>query len=172
MTAKLQQRPRKRPAHTERGSATRCNVPPPASVASSSCVNPREASWTAVAKRSDDTAFARTVRIQITGKLGQHHPHPSRITHSTRDARPFGARICDPQQRRIPAGAPPQKASTNAERLGPRWQPAAPKQSEGGSAATTLLSPAPNASNHHEPNRPHHSSSVIRHFFRKCPHFT
>jgi len=62
MTAKLQQRQRERdgPAHTERGSVTRSN----AALTYTLRVNLREASWTTVAKRSGDTAFARTPRSQ------------------------------------------------------------------------------------------------------------
>jgi len=59
----------------------------------------------------------------------------------------LGPRICDPQQPGTSASTPPLNASNNPHRLGLRWQ----------SAATTPLSPAPQASNHSRYNRPHHS---------------
>ena len=64
-----------------------------------------------------------------------------------------------------PPASPHSNALFRAKRLEPRWQPSAPKQSEGGSAAATPLSPAQHIP---ELSRPlartiRHSSFVIRH---------
>jgi len=108
---------------------------------------------------SGDTAFARAVRLRIIMKLRPHHPRLSRMAQSTRDTHPAGPRVRAPQQRRPPASAPPYNAFNHPRHLGPRWQPAAPKCSEGGSAATTPLSPAPYASK--SPQAPSPAPSVI-----------
>ena len=183
MTANLQQRPRKRPTRLDRGSMTRSNAAHPPALHFDQRDKRREASWSAVALHRSLGTYAYCLQRKLThpsaGSLsarstwlhlsvGNHRFRPQRQrTGALHDAGAFAVplKITRADRRSTtrsnmahPPALPLTIAFNNPHRLGPRWQPAAPKRSEGGSAATTPLSPAPYVPNSTSTPHPHHPS--------------
>ena len=167
MTAKLQQRQRKRPAQTERGFVTRSNAAHPPAYHLDQRIQPRKASRSVPIHRDSLGTYGYYPQLDFS-----YPPRGELSVRSTWLHLSVGKRRFRPQHQRTgalhDAGAlaVPLKiahldrgsvtrsnaahpsvlfftiAFNNPQRLGPRWQPAAPKRSEGGSAAATPLSPA------------------------------